>query len=307
MAGANYDASSGTAPADVTSYDYDSPVSEAGDITEKWKVVKKVIAEFEPVPPETPVISPKGAYGKVSLQLVNALLNNTVLAAISRPVASPMPLPFSDLRQSYGFALYEAQLLGPFSNWELVVMGLRDRASVFLDGQFVATLSRGKGDPKVSVSTKNTKAVLRILVENTGRVNFSPHMLDADKGITAGVTLDSMFVHGWQNWPLPLEAVPDVPPLSGSSSPLAAHFPGFYRGKFSISGTPLDTFIDTLGWTKGVMWINGHNLGRYWNVGPQRTLYVPAPWLITGENTIDIFELESSGSIVNLVSSPILG
>ena len=230
---------------------------------------------------------------------------------------------------------------GPFTNWELSVNGLRDMATVIVDGKYAGILMRGKEIPKMKISTMNKKAKVQLLVENLGRVNFSPYLDDADKGITGGVMISSIYSHGWKNWPLPLSNVPDVPPTS-KMAPAGEHLPGFYRGSFSelmffsfsfsfssfsfsqsifppsflffsflsfqaINENPVDTFLDTQGWKKGVMWVNGHNLGRYWQVGPQRTLYIPGVWLKTGENIIDVFEIDTPNNSVNLINTPILG
>lgn len=144
-------------------------------------------------------------------------------------------------------------------------------------------------------------ATLDILVENMGRVNYGPHLHDR-KGITHGVLLQGQFLYHWDIFTLPLDTL-DV--LSFSSDVSTA--PGFFRGTFSVEEVG-DTFLALPGWTKGVCFLNGFNLGRYWNIGPQRTLYIPSPLLRKGENELIVFELEGMETpIVELRDEPDLG
>jgi beta-galactosidase len=126
---------------------------------------------------------------------------------------------------------------------------------------------------------------LDVLVENLGRINYSQKMVDERKGF-AGATLDGRELLNWQMFGFPLRSVTGL-----AFGRAQAAGPAFYRGVFELSRTG-DTFLDMRLWTKGVVWVNGHNLGRYWRVGPQQALYVPGPWLKAGRNEIVVFELE---------------
>jgi len=130
---------------------------------------------------------------------------------------------------------------------------------------------------------------LDILVENMGRVNFGPELMDR-KGILGGVLLNGHFVFDWQAFCLPLED-PTKLDFSSISDPLTG--PAFYRAEFVID-QPQDTFLSLPGWTKGVAWVNGFNLGHYWKVGPQQSLYVPATVLKPGRNELIVFELHGT-------------
>jgi beta-galactosidase len=128
---------------------------------------------------------------------------------------------------------------------------------------------------------------LDILVENSGRVNSQSIMRDELKGITRQVLLDGKPLRGWQIFRLPLSKIEDIQYRANSN---AEPGPAFFRGFFELSTTG-DTFLDVHTLGKGAVWINGYALGRFWNVGPQQTLYVPGPWLRHGKNEVVVFDL----------------
>lgn len=189
------------------------------------------------------------------------------------------------LDQNYGFILYRTQLKGSQSG-NLSILGLHDRAQVFLDGQEMGVLYRNQPQKRININVSANGAQLDILVENMGRVNFGPALLDR-KGILSGVMLNGHFIFDWETFCLPLEDLSGLKfkPVLGSITG-----PAFYRAEFNID-QPQDTFLALPGWTKGVAWVNGFNLGRYWKIGPQHSLYVPAPVLKPGMNELVIFEL----------------
>ncbi len=154
---------------------------------------------------------------------------------------------------------------------------------------------------QIALKTSAQSAVLDILVENTGRINFGKQLRGEWKGITDSVTLADRALTGWQIYSLPMS---DLSTLHFSDAP--ARGPAFYRGSFSLNEIG-DTFLDTRGWHKGVAWINGHCLGRVWDIGPQQTLYVPAPWLKRGANEVIVFDLaEQPKPILHALKEPIL-
>jgi len=142
---------------------------------------------------------------------------------------------------------------------------------------------------------------LDILVENMGRINYGPYLRDP-KGIPDGVLWQGHYVHGWEAFPLPLTQVASLKfgPYVSSKGP------SFFRGTFMVNGTPYDTFLVTAGWSKGCAFVNGFNVGRYWKVGPQYSLYIPAALLRSGENEIILFETENTtAAFVTLQENPI--
>jgi beta-galactosidase len=210
-----------------------------------------------------------------------------------------------ELGQNYGFVLYRVvkELKGL-----LQLKEIRDFAIVSQNGQCRAVLDRRvkvrsrvvahKGLPPFVLPLPPTYpleveleggAPLDILVENMGRVNYGSHMVDDRKGIVGPVTLEGSTLTGWENYSLPMT---DFSQLRFSSSHPKG--PAFFRGQFELPSLG-DTFLDLRGWVKGCVWVNGHNLGRYWNIGPQQSLFLPATWLIQGTNSVLVFELIPSG------------
>lgn len=283
----------------ITSYDDDALVSESGDLTPKYHAVRQVLAEFGYVSDtEMPKPIKKKNYGKVELGDYCSLFEST--AALGKKWTSVYPQPMEMFDQNHGFILYRTRITGPRPNSTLEIKDVHDRAYVFLDQEFKGILMRSEpGHLVVDVPTEG--ATLDILVENMGRVNYGPHLHDR-KGITHGVLLQGQFLYHWDVLTLPLDTL-DV--LSFSSD--ASTVPGFFRGTFSVEEVG-DTFLALPGWTKGVCFLNGFNLGRYWNIGPQRTLYIPSPLLRKGENELIVFELEGMETpIVELRDEPDLG
>jgi len=196
--------------------------------------------------------------------------------------------------------------MGPLLNSQLGIQGLRDRALVFVDNTYAGVLQRNVdgSSGSVPVSTNKSQATLNILVENQGRINFGSHLLDR-KGITDGVLLDGQFQYNWTMFTLPMDDLTKKGIPFSHTVDRDTQVPSLYRGSFHISRQKgvLDTFLSFPGWTKGFVLVNGFNLGRYWTIGPQQTLYVPAPVLKEGLNEIILFELSSPAEHLSVVST----
>lgn len=274
----------------VTSYDYDAPLSECGDVTDKYLAVREVLRKHgADVPDALPENSRKKRYGAVVMEEAAGLFDHLdTLAASGR---RRCPEPMEKLGQNYGFILYRTRVTGPRKSQELHLQDVHDRAQVFLDGGCIGTVERWEPKPLV-VDIPEGGATLDILVENMGRVNYGPRLKDA-KGITEGVRLDNQFLFDWEIYPLPLADLTALPftPLTVQSK--SAEHPMFFRGQLFIDDIA-DTFVRLDGWVKGVVWINGFNLGRYWEKGPQKTLYLPGPLLREGLNEIIVLELHGT-------------
>ncbi|MFC5467387.1 glycoside hydrolase family 35 protein [Cohnella suwonensis] len=284
----------------VTSYDYDALLDETGEPTDKYHAVREVISRYsEAGEAELPPRIGRHAYGRVELGEQAGLFAN--LDALSDPVRSATPVPMEKAGQNYGFILYTTRISGPRPIDELRIQDARDRALVFLDGEYMGAIERSPADQKLSFPVPAGGARLDILVENMGRINYGPYLKDR-KGITEGVRFGFQFLFDWTIRPLPLEYLSAL--AYGGTS--ARTGPAFYRGTFHADACE-DTFLDMEGWTKGVAFINGFNLGRYWNKGPQRTLYVPAPLLRQGDNEIVVLELHGTrDASVAFKDAPIL-
>lgn len=274
----------------VTSYDYDSPVSECGDLTEKYYLCKEVIEKhFGKVEDIHVENLPKKDYGKVELTSSAKLFNS--LDALSTPIDSACTLPMERVGQNTGFILYRNYVTGPMPERELHIQEVHDRAVVFVNGEKKGVVYRDRENEPIMIGAKDGETIcIDILVENMGRVNYGPSLRD-NKGITEGVRLGLQFLFDWKIYPLPLDDLHKLVyrPTDCTDGPV------FLKGEFEVEECA-DTFLKLDGFSKGVAYINGFNLGRYWKVGPTKTMYVPAPLLKKGKNIIEIFEVDGTES-----------
>ena len=270
---------------DVTSYDYDAPINEQGQATPKYQALRNLIGSYLPkgkklfpIPEPVPAIE----IGAISVMPFTSIWN-----ILPEPVSSVQPKPFEAYGQDYGFMLYKTELIGHKSG-KLVITDLHDFATVFLNGNYIGKIDRRLGENSIDLPVTDAKnPVLEIFVEGMGRINFAQHLIDR-KGITERVTLNGMTLMNWQVYKLPMDRK-SIYDLRSSGKNLDK--PGlFFKGNF-MSMEKGDTFIDVSNYTKGFVWINGHNLGRYWNIGPQKRLYCPDSWLKEGLNEVIIFDL----------------
>nr|WCL15182.1 beta galactosidase-like protein [Yponomeuta evonymella] len=304
-AGANW---GGTYQPDITSYDYDAPLNEAGDPTPKYYAIRKVLEQYFPevVDIPLPIVSRKGAYGNVTVNPSVPLLSSEgrlLLGKRYEDTTSPSLPTFEKLRQRSGLVLYETVLnaedfrsVQGTNTVQLRIAKPRDRIYVFLDGEYVGVLSRMHKLYDLLMNISNRNVTLSLLVENQGRINFGPELHDF-KGILDNVVLNHKILKGeWIITGFPLEKVENLSIAHATNE----RMPMLYEGEFVLpQGTPLDTYLNTDGWGKGLVWVNGHNLGRYWpGLGPQRTLYVPGCWLLAPPlvNRLQVLELEAAPS-----------
>ena len=291
MNGANYDKV--YAPT-VTSYDYNAPLSESGDRTETYYCIRDAImSHFDHVPELTAKDSEKAAYGKITLTEVADLFEN--INKISEKKHAPAPKFMEEIGQDFGYTLYSTTLCGPVDGWELSIDKVHDRAQVFVNGELRGIFERWNSEkPKINIPLKKGEcAELSILCENMGRVNYGPRIRDM-KGIK-GVRFGNQYHFGWDMYPLDMR---DISALDFKNVNDNVTSPSFLRGKLHIEGAPQDTFLRLDNFTKGFVTVNGINIGRYFTTaGPQKTLYVPAPFLKEGDNEIIVFESDKSSSL----------
>lgn len=270
----------------VTSYDYHCLLSENGDRTEKYYACQKVLKDFGfPIPDLEVHDLPRKAYGTVRLEEY-ALLFEQLDRYTSRYVQSPYVLPMEKLGQNFGFVLYRTHLTGPLQSRPLKIMGLHDRACIYLDGQYLGVYERDQKHPEIMIEVKQKETkVLDILVENMGRVNYGPELYDY-KGITKAVLLGLQEISQWEMYSLEMKDLSQLlyKPIQRTE------LPAVYRGYLDIEEA-MDTFIYLDHFKKGNVWINGFNIGRYFDRGPQRSLYVPGPLLKKGRNVIEVLSL----------------
>ncbi|MGD0155984.1 MAG: beta-galactosidase [Terracidiphilus sp.] len=282
---------------DVTSYDYDSVLDESGRPTAKFFLFRDAIAKATGItPPPVPSVDPPIAVPSVALTQSASLWQSLL-----KPVASEQPLTMEDLDQAYGYILYRTTIAHPVSG-DLVLDQLHDYAIIYANGKQIGTLDRRLEQNTLHIDLTKPRTRLDILVENTGRVNFTMTIRGERAGITHQVTLAGKPLTGWQIYSLPM-LDPGQLPFANSACTGAC----FYRGTLQVD-YPGDTFLDTSRFTKGFVWVNGHPLGRIWNIGPQKTLYLPGPWLNKGANDIIVFDLDGApGRTISGDEKPNLG
>ncbi|MFE1205090.1 glycoside hydrolase family 35 protein [Streptomyces sp. H23] len=287
----------------VTSYDSDAPIAENGALTPKFFAMREKLTALDgsgplrPLPAEPPVLTPR----ELPVTRHAALLG--ALRASAEPVHAPLPLSFEELALDSGLVLYEAQPLLPPGNHELTVTGLHDRAQVYVDDAPVAVLDRETAT--FTVPGNGARVRLALLVENQGRINYGP-LLGLRKGILGGVSVERRLVHGWSMRPLPLDRwTPQDLARLAAAAPSDGRA-GFATAVLSVA-EPADTWVALPGFGKGFLWVNDALLGRYWEIGPQTTLYLPGPLLHPGDNTLTVLELERLGDRVTLHDRPDLG
>ena len=284
MNGANFDRGPlGRYAPQTTSYDYDAALDEAGRPTAKFNLLRDAIAKYTgQTPPPMPAPMPLAATPPVTLAESASLWDN-----LPAPIASEKPEPMEAYGQNYGYILYRTQIAGPGSR-KLVIDEPRDYAAVYLNRQPAGTLDHRLGQKSLDLTLPSGPVTLDILVENTGRVNFGPHLPDGRAGIAGTVSLDGKPLTGWQVYPLPMDSPSAI--HGWSANPIPG--PAFHRGALALPAVT-DTFLDTTPLGKGFVWVNGHNLGRTWSIGPQHSLYLPAPWLVSGPNEVIAFDFST--------------
>ena len=270
---------------DVTSYDYDAPINEMGVATPKYMALRKLIGSYLPKGkklPDIPDPMPAMKMPPVQMDIFSSVWDN-----LPQPLSSVQPGSFEKYGQDYGFILYKTSLTNQ-KYGKLTVSGIHDYATVFLNGEYLGTLDRREGIDTINIPSGSVESpVLEILVEGMGRINYGQNMIDR-KGITEKVTLGGSDLINWKIYNLPMDWK-FIYNLRSTSKNVKQ--PGlFFKGNFSLLQWG-DTFFDISEYTKGIVWINGHNLGRYWNIGPQKRLFCPASWIKQGMNEILIFDL----------------
>ena len=293
-AGAN---SPGFAP-DVTSYDYDAPISESGQITPKYLKLRKTLAKYmdgEKQAPIPPLIKPI-AVKPFSFTEVAPLWEN-----LPEPKADRDIKTMEEYDQGFGSILYRTSLPALSAPALLTVNEPHDYAQIFIDGKYNGTLDRRNAEKELVIQPCRKGAQLDILVEAMGRINFGRAIRDF-KGITDNVTVTvEKDGHKWvddlKNWQVfnitdeyDTYAAMDFRPLDMCMRREERLPRGVYRATFNVS-KPSDTFLDFESWGKGLVYVNGHALGRIWETGPQQTLYMPGCWLKKGANEILVFDI----------------
>ncbi len=296
MNGANY---GGHYQPQPTSYDYDAPLDESGRPTPKYfrlrETIEKILpagAQPAPVPESPPTIT---------IPDLSLHRSGSVEDILPPPIESDRPLSMEETGQAYGYILYRTTIDSPAAG-TLILRELRDYAVVCVNGVRQGSLDRRHHQDSLTIHIDVPRSTLDIFVENGGRINYGRELQSNRKGITDSVLFNGSCLRQWKICPLPMDDT--TMNIVGTSA--GGGLPAFYSGTFTLDRTG-DTYLDMRGWGKGMVSVNGHNLGRYWYIGPQQTLYLPGVWLRRGSNSITVLELDTvMSNIVRGRKDPIL-
>lgn len=283
----------------ITGYDSDAPIGEDGAVNEKFHALRRAFAPFHagPLPevPADPVFLPAASAPLVASVGLRELVERMPVGA-----TSPVPLTFEELGAEDGLVAYQAAVSFP-ADATLGIHGLRDRATVFLDDVRLGTLEHD-GTHELALPAEGGVGTLTLVVESLGRINYGPLTGEA-KGILQGVTIGRRYVHGWTH-----RIFGDAAPAASDTltSHVTSHADGSATAVFEID-EPADAWLAFPGGAKGMVWLNGFLLGRYWERGPQVTLYAPGPLWRSGRNEIVVLDTDRLGAAVEIRQAPEFG
>ncbi|KAL0994661.1 hypothetical protein UPYG_G00125460 [Umbra pygmaea] len=294
----------------TTSYDYDAPLSESGDYTAKYHLLRDLFSRYHSETlPDIPALRWKATYEAAIMYQHLSLWD--ALSFIEKPFKSPRPVNMEDLPtnngngQSYGYTLYETIITsgGSLKSGDNV----RDRALVFVDRHYIGIFKHRFLE--LAVPDGKGKRTLSILVENCGRVHYGKAIDKQRKGLVGDILLNNSPLQNFTIYSLDMKTsfIDSLNQASWKTLPHNPTLPGFFLGRLFTFGYPSDTFIKLPGWGKGVVFINGLNLGRYWSIGPQQTLYLPGAFLNSGVNQVIVFEEQEADFKITFEDAPDLG
>ncbi|XP_054611210.1 beta-galactosidase-1-like protein 2 isoform X2 [Dunckerocampus dactyliophorus] len=295
----------------VPSYDYDAPLSEAGAYTQKYHLLRDLLSQFNngDIFPDMPVLQHREAYESAITYQHLSLWD--ALSFTEGPFKSVKPVNMENLPannrngQSYGYTLYETTI----TSGGLLKSGdnVKDRALVFVNRSYIGLFKRQ--NMELAVPDGKGLQTLSLLVENCGRVHRGRDLDKQRKGLVGDIFLNSIPLQDFTIYSLEMKPgfIDSLYQAPWKALPETPTFPSFFMGQLFAYGYPSDTFVKLPGWEKGVVFINGINLGRYWSIGPQQTLYLPGPFLNSGINQIVVFEEQEGDYKVNFEDTPDLG
>ena len=287
----------------TTSYDVDALISESGEPTEKYFLCRDVLDEYLGKE-KRPHIVPEHKTQSFSIELTeSAELFENLDALTEVHEYSISPKPMEDYDQNYGLILYSTKLNAFIDPAVRILPSVyRDRANIYIDGDWFATFLRDRGATKVAdrslmlgnipaIAQKGQERKIDVLVENIGRVNYSSQISYERKGLEEGIHCSVSILFGYDTRTLPLD---DLSRLEWKDNKHTDHKPCFFKGKFdAVSG--VDTYISFENLGHGYIWINGFNVGRYDSAGPQMTLYLPGHFLNDSDNEIIVLDIDPIG------------
>ncbi|KAK2757931.1 hypothetical protein FQN54_004337 [Arachnomyces sp. PD_36] len=272
----------------TTSYDYGALLDESGRTTTMYDKVRKLLVSKyvdEASLPDVPEMEPLIDIPEIKLQPALSLFDT-----LPKPTTKTSPVNMEALGQAYGYTLYRHTIKDAIKGALQPGDHARDRVLVYVNDARVGAIDSIYDVPNVVTLNLKANDTLDLLVENLGRVNYGQEIVDQLKGIVGDVTVGGSALSDWESYPLGLETLPDLGNKT-APAPVENDPPLFYSGSFTLDKVG-DTYIQLEDWTKGVVWVNDINIGRYWIIGSQQGLYVPNCYLKEGENSIVVLALE---------------
>lgn len=297
-------ANDGPYRSNVSSYDYDAPINEAGRPTPKFWAIRDLLKNYLNEG-ETVANAPENILN-VTVPEFSLTETANLFENLPKPIRSKSIQSMEMFNQGWGRILYRTRIKPTTENGKLVISDVHDWALVFLNGKQIGKVDRRLGENTVTLPTIEKESRLDILVEAMGHVNYGKTVTD-HKGITNKVEIvtpkQTMDLKNWEVFNFPVDyAFQSIRKFK----PAKANGPAWYRGSFNID-IEGDTYLNMSTWGKGMVWVNGYNLGRFWKIGPQQTLYLPGCWLHKGKNEIIVLDLETPQSTtIRGLANPIL-
>ncbi|WP_439698305.1 beta-galactosidase [Mucilaginibacter sp. AW1-7] len=291
---------------ETSSYDYDAPISENGSATAKYDELRNTLKKY--LQPGEVLTDVPAALPVQKIKPFNLTMVAPIMSQLGKPVLSDTTLFMEDLNQGYGMMVYETTLpAGPKSKLDFTEV--HDYAEVFIDDKLIGVLNRVKNDHVIEIPALIKRTRLRVFVEAMGRVNYGYYLHDR-KGlqgevynITGG---QKVMLKGWKHYSIPLGEGNPAFKYKPINAVAKLNEPAFYKGYFNVKSKD-DFYLDMRWFKKGVTWINGHCLGRYWNIGPTQTMYVPGVWLNNGKNEVVVLDMhQPSAARLQGLDKPIL-
>jgi len=288
-----------------SSYDYDAPINESGNVTPKFWQLRELLSKY--VAPGEKLADVPAAYPVIGIPEIKFEQAAPLFSNLPAPKKSVNIQPMEQFNQGWGTILYRTTLPKVKAGTKLLLTEMHDWAQIFVNGKLIGRLDRRHGEQSITLPALKAGARLDILVEAMGRVNFDKSIHDR-KGITEKVELlsnnSSVNLKNWTvyNFPVDYKFVQNKKFVAKGKQTM----PAYYRATFNLKETG-DVFLDMETWGKGMVWVNGHAMGRFWEIGPQQTLYMPGCWLKKGANEIIVLDLKGpKQATIKGLKSPIL-
>ncbi|MDD4990993.1 MAG: beta-galactosidase [Paludibacter sp.] len=289
----------------TSSYDYNAPIDEAGNPTDKFYAIRELLSDYNPSGEKLPEV-PVNPEKTISISAIKFSLSANVFDNLPNPVKSDSVKPMEYFDQGWGSIIYRTEISASTVKRKLTIKDVHDWALIYINGKEIGRIQRGKVENNITIPALKHKSQLDILVEGMGRINYGQGILDR-KGITQKVVLSNegneTELMNWSVYKLPVNYEFQTKAKFRNRKSAG---PAWYKSTFLLSKIGY-TYFDMSGWGKGMVWINGHNLGRFWNVGPTQTLFVPGCFLNAGKNEIIVLDLDSpENKVITGVVNPVL-